>query len=462
MSRTYDNLKRRRRTDGTEEPPDLGNLELFAFAKEKEQHQPAEPAAPQPPSPEQESAPSEPARAEPPPRKPRARKPKGLPPPPIPPPPAEAPEPEFGGPTRRIEYIEESAEEPASLISAARQMEDAETFEPPVGDEAAVAEPATREEPADDRAMEFPPQDEEPVEGVERESLPPGEPAEEPLELSGAPRDEAPAFEPEPVFRQEPAELEPEDEPESEAPLLRPGRPLRAGGISPLTGVPRPAEAAPDHSAVVLGAAIVLLGALLIGALYGVVRGIARSVSRKPVAVQAAKVEPPAPEPPASVMDFNPAPAAKAGPAPKPAPARPPGELSLSAPGAKVTVEGRVQIVVFSEGLFEGGVTLGRNGRRQLARLAGQLAPHAKNVSVTVIGCTDNVKLSPKSKYKDNRELGLLRAGEVARFLQAEGGLPAAAFQTLSFGTQWSPYPNDTPEDRARNRTAVLRISLRK
>lgn len=437
MSRTYDKLKKRRRADGSEEPPDLDSLDLFSYAKAKEKNQIAQPP------------PADPPPADPPPKKkPRPKKPKQAPPPP--PPPPEEPEPVFGGPTQPIEPIEEPGEEAREVPSfspAERRMGKTPAFEPPAEEELAGAESevgaGTEEQQpvAAEDAMEFPPPEEETVRGGPASA-----------------EEETPPVEPGPVLEEQPMAPPAREELEPEGPLLQPGRPLRPGGISPLTGRLLPQTPPPSHSGILTGAAVVLVGALIIGALYGVVKGIAKAVAGRPARGQVARTVEPAP--PASVLDFE---SAKP-PAPRPAarPPRPPGTLSLSAPGANVTVEGRVHIVVFNKGLFEGGVKLSKEAERQLSKLAQQLAPHGKNASITVIGCTDNVKLSAKSRYRDNRELGLLRAGEVARFLQAEGGLPAGAFQTLSYGTQWSPYPNDTPENRARNRTAVLRVSLRK
>jgi outer membrane protein OmpA-like peptidoglycan-associated protein len=40
-------------------------------------------------------------------------------------------------------------------------------------------------------------------------------------------------------------------------------------------------------------------------------------------------------------------------------------------------------------------------------------------------------------------------------------GLPEQSISTVSYGAEWAPHPNDTPANRARNRTVVLKISMR-
>jgi flagellar motor protein MotB len=124
-----------------------------------------------------------------------------------------------------------------------------------------------------------------------------------------------------------------------------------------------------------------------------------------------------------------------------------------------VTVEGSEKVVVFEWGLFASGAKLSREGEKMLSRIGRQLSPRAKTISITVVGCTDNMPVSGKKEYKDNQALGLTRAAAALRVLQSSSGIPAAAFKTFSHGAEWSPFPNDTAENRARNRTVVLRIS---
>jgi len=134
-------------------------------------------------------------------------------------------------------------------------------------------------------------------------------------------------------------------------------------------------------------------------------------------------------------------------------------DLHLKIPGAVIKTEGGVKMITFSQGLFVSGTRLGNEGQQALSHIAKQLSGYGGKLSITVIGCTDNTPLNKGSCYADNRALGLQRAQEVIRVLSEKGAFPRTVFHPLSYGERWSPYPNKTRADRARNRTAVLRIS---
>jgi flagellar motor protein MotB len=272
-------------------------------------------------------------------------------------------------------------------------------------------------------------------------SPPPAEPEPEAVETepSISPSIEPEAVQPaaelqEPLLQHEPAK--------SSEPLYR--------GLSPLSGV-RPPPHDDDRRAVII--AVVAVCGLLVLAILVV--GIARGLSRaKPVTVAAS------------------APATSTIVIPKPAIAKPvqqpnvkPAGIAVTKPvelggkGMVVTAEGSEKVIVFEAGIFASGAKLSREGTAMLAKVGRQLAPHAKTISVTVVGCTDNVPVSGKKEFKDNTALGLLRADAALRVLQSSSGIPAAAFKTVSHGAEWSPFPNDSASSRARNRTVVLRIA---
>jgi len=134
-------------------------------------------------------------------------------------------------------------------------------------------------------------------------------------------------------------------------------------------------------------------------------------------------------------------------------------DLRLHIPGAVVKTEGGMKIITFNKGLFAGGTRLGKDGQRALSSIAKQLSDYGARLSITVIGCTDNTPMNKGSRYANNQALGLQRAQVVVQFLRDKGNFPREIFHSLSYGERWSPYPNKTRADRAKNRTAVLRIS---
>ena len=280
---------------------------------------------------------------------------------------------------------------------------------------------------------------------------------------AAAPQDVQPPP-PEPPEPAIPTEIEVESEPA--APLFRrgleSGRPL-GGVLDPLSRARIPLWADRDRKRRIT---INVIAASVL-AIFVVLGGMTLWSRRSRAAAAQPPTPPPPPPAPAARVE-RPAPAAKprtpvkpaASQAPRPA-AKDTGGLALKVPGAKVKSEGDVRIVTFESGIFLGGVRLSPGGRRMLDGLGKQLAPYGKRLTVTVIGCTDNVPINVGGRFENNQDLGLARANEVARHLQQAAGLPASVFQTVSYGERWSPYPNNTPQNRAKNRTAVLRISAR-
>jgi type VI secretion system protein ImpK len=161
-----------------------------------------------------------------------------------------------------------------------------------------------------------------------------------------------------------------------------------------------------------------------------------------------------------------PAPAAEAPPAAPPAPPREPPPaagsvlppLALEIPGVTVRTQQNAVVVQFDEGLFLSAATLKPEAVTLLAALGQRLQPHAARISVQVRGCTDNTPVAEGWIFADNDALGKARALAAADCLRLQGGLPATALTAESGGGE-APYPNDTPQNMLRNRTALIRIS---
>ena len=270
---------------------------------------------------------------------------------------------------------------------------------------------------------------------------PPAEP--EPVALDIEPPSSP--VEPEPEAAPQPSEIQeptPKHEPvRSTEPLYR--------GLSPLAGV-RPPPHEGDRRAVVVAVVAVCGLLVMAGLVVGIARGLSRAKPAKTVAVAQEPTEVVRPKP----SDVKPV-QQKA----RPAAAAVSKPAELGGKGMVVAAEGSEKVIVFDAGVFASGTKLSREGQAMLSKVGRQLAPHAKNISITVVGCTDNMPVSGKREYKDNQALGLLRAAAALQVLQSSSGIPTAAFKTVSHGAEWSPFPNDTAASRARNRTVVLRIA---
>ncbi|HEX4961290.1 MAG TPA: OmpA family protein [Thermoanaerobaculia bacterium] len=134
-------------------------------------------------------------------------------------------------------------------------------------------------------------------------------------------------------------------------------------------------------------------------------------------------------------------------------------DLRLDVPGASSRRDGSELVLTFAEGLFHRGIELRPEARQSLASLARQLEPLAGRVTVCVEGHTDDETIPAGAPYRDNAALALARGAVVVEQLRAAASLPVNMFSVRGLGEIAAPHPNDTAENRARNRTAVIRIS---
>lgn len=114
--------------------------------------------------------------------------------------------------------------------------------------------------------------------------------------------------------------------------------------------------------------------------------------------------------------------------------------------------------IVFQEGIFSSGVSIGSQGRTQLARVAEFLNANAPDFWVIIEGQTDSGKVRSKSPFRDNYTLGLRRAIEATAVMREEGNFPADRLLASSAGGLTPPFPENQPGGAARNRTVVLRL----
>jgi flagellar motor protein MotB len=130
---------------------------------------------------------------------------------------------------------------------------------------------------------------------------------------------------------------------------------------------------------------------------------------------------------------------------------------SIQIQGLRATPGGNSLAIRFEEGAFSSLTTLTPEATARLKTLAAQLRPLTDRYRIVVEGHTDDRPMRPTAGFADNKALASARAEAVAGFLRKEGGLPASA--VTAAGTPGAPpYPNDTPENRRRNRTAVLKL----
>jgi chemotaxis protein MotB len=102
-----------------------------------------------------------------------------------------------------------------------------------------------------------------------------------------------------------------------------------------------------------------------------------------------------------------------------------------------------------------GSVELTLAGKMTLAKVAAQLRPMPHQVEVQ--GHTDDLPPPAESGYASNWDVAAARAAAVVRQLVAHGIKPER-IRAVSYGASRPVAPNDTEEDRARNRRIEIRL----
>lgn len=134
-------------------------------------------------------------------------------------------------------------------------------------------------------------------------------------------------------------------------------------------------------------------------------------------------------------------------------------DLNIDVPGVVVKIEASRCRVTFDSGLFARGDQLKPESESMLTALGRRLESKRERISLRIVGHTDDAPMPVGSRYRDNISLGLSRAIAVHNHLLKTASLPSTALSVSSAGESQPIYPNDTRDNRARNRTVSLFIS---
>lgn len=126
------------------------------------------------------------------------------------------------------------------------------------------------------------------------------------------------------------------------------------------------------------------------------------------------------------------------------------------------------RFVLQSEVLFDPGeATLSPEGQRSIAGVTEMLQEIADTIPaeidwvIRVDGHTDRTPLSGLGRYRDNWELSQARALAVVRYMVDELGFAADRLAPTGFSDTRPVAPDDSPENRARNRRIELKLTER-
>jgi chemotaxis protein MotB len=134
-------------------------------------------------------------------------------------------------------------------------------------------------------------------------------------------------------------------------------------------------------------------------------------------------------------------------------------EASGAGESISVTEQPQGVTISLSAGLlFQSGTADLKPGAKPLVDQISQALMDINN-PLEVVAYTDDVQpAATNSKFKDNWEVGSARGYNVLRYLVDNDKLPESRLSLGNRGQYTPLYPNDTPENRARNRRVDINI----
>lgn len=135
--------------------------------------------------------------------------------------------------------------------------------------------------------------------------------------------------------------------------------------------------------------------------------------------------------------------------------------INVNLPGISQQEDETGLILIFDSGLFTHRDTLRPEAQSLLMKLGKQLESNAGRIEIKIVGHTDDLAMRSGSSFEDNFSLGMSRAIAVLKYLKRYTRLPASSLSVSSSGESQPPYPNNTPQNRAKNQTVTLNISER-
>jgi len=130
----------------------------------------------------------------------------------------------------------------------------------------------------------------------------------------------------------------------------------------------------------------------------------------------------------------------------------------MDLPGCVITSNKNEIRIKFEEGIFASGLKVDKKGREQLAATGAVIAKNAPDFWLIIEGQTDGTAMRQQSPFRDNYTLGLRRAVAATEVLREDSNFPAERLLVSSTGGMTQPFPGNTPDAAARNRTVILRL----
>ena len=133
--------------------------------------------------------------------------------------------------------------------------------------------------------------------------------------------------------------------------------------------------------------------------------------------------------------------------------------LDLALPGVRTKTIGNSILITFDDGLFLHGACFKPDAKCRLQALAKALAQVSTPLRIEVIGCADDDRVFRGWTARFEESLALDRATAVVNYFIELGLFAPTRLAALSGDAANRPFPSDTDQNRARNRTVMLRVS---
>ena len=134
--------------------------------------------------------------------------------------------------------------------------------------------------------------------------------------------------------------------------------------------------------------------------------------------------------------------------------------LALALPGVRTETAGKSILLTFDDGLFLHGTYFKPDAKFRLQVVAKALAQVCPPLRIEVIGCADDDRTFRSRTARFEESLALERASAVVDYFIDLGLFAPKRLAALSSGGANRPFPSDTVQNRAKNRTAVLKLSI--
>ena len=120
---------------------------------------------------------------------------------------------------------------------------------------------------------------------------------------------------------------------------------------------------------------------------------------------------------------------------------------------------GEELMITFNEGLFATGINIKSHQFETLQKVSKVLSPFAGKITLNIIGSSDDIPITNNERFQNNEELSLFRAKAVFDIINKNSKIPVEDLMIGSLSSLNSVYPNDTPENRFKNRTVIINIT---